>query len=152
MPIATPASAATCSVEAAAPCSAKTRAATSRILARLRTASVRGDYLAEDVVIEWPFAAGGPRRVEGRAAFVAMAGPGRAALPFRFDELTVDAVHETADPEVIVAEYRLGGTIKATGERRSSALISVIRVRDDRVTHWREYQDTLAIAQAMTPS
>jgi ketosteroid isomerase-like protein len=111
---------------------------------------VRGDHLADNVVIEWPFAAlGRPRRIEGKAAFLAMAGPARRAMPFRIDECVIDAVHETADPDVAVIEYRLGGTMTATGERGSTGLIAVIRVRDERVVHWREYQDTLAIARAM---
>jgi len=109
-----------------------------------------GDYLADDVVIEWPFAAPGrPRRLDGREAFLAIARPGRAAMPFRFDECVVDAVHETADPEVIVAEYRLGGTVLPGGERRSAQFVSVIRVRGGLVTHWREYQDTYAIVRAL---
>jgi uncharacterized protein len=116
------------------------------------TGEVRTDHLADDVVIEWPFAVGGPRRIEGRAAFAALAGPARAALPFLVDAMVVDVVHETADPEVIVVEYHLDGTMTATGERRSSPLIAVIRASGDRITHWREYQDTLAIAQAMTGS
>ncbi|WP_030441167.1 nuclear transport factor 2 family protein [Actinoplanes subtropicus] len=111
---------------------------------------VSGDHLADDVVIEWPFAAAGrPRRIEGRAAFLAMAGPARAAMPIRIDECTVEAVHETADPEVIVVEYRLAGVKPATGERGATDLIAVLRVRDGKVVHWREYQDTLAIARAM---
>jgi ketosteroid isomerase-like protein len=112
-----------------------------------------GALLADDVVIEWPFAAPGrPKRIVGKAALLAMARPARAALPFTFDECVVDTVHETADREVVVAEYRIGGTFNATGERGSAALISVIRVRDGRVTLWREYQDTYAIVQAMAAS
>jgi uncharacterized protein len=70
-------------------------------------------------------------------------------MPFRFDECVVEAVHETADPEVIVAEYRLGGTVLPGGEHRSAQFVSVIRVRDGLVTHWREYQDTYAIVRAL---
>jgi hypothetical protein len=111
---------------------------------------VTGDHLADDVVVEWPFAAlGRPRRIEGKAGFLAMAGPARKAMPFRIDECVIDTVHETGDPDIAVVEYRLGGTMLATGERGSTDLIAVIRVRGDRVVHWREYQDTLAIAQAM---
>ncbi|WP_433371403.1 nuclear transport factor 2 family protein [Actinoplanes sp. CA-142083] len=114
------------------------------------TGEVTGDHLADDVVIEWPFAAPGrPRRIEGRAAFLAMAGPARKAMPFRIDECSVGALHETSDPEVIVVEYTLGGVLLATGERGSTDLICVLRVRDGKVVLWREYQDTLAIAQAM---
>jgi ketosteroid isomerase-like protein len=50
---------------------------------------------------------------------------------------------------VIVVEYRLGGVNPATGERGATDLIAVLRVRDGKVVHWREYQDTLAIARAM---
>jgi uncharacterized protein len=108
------------------------------------------DLLADDVVVEWPFAAPGrPRRLTGRDAFRVMAGPARAALPFHFDEFVLDTVHETADPEVAVLEYRLGGTLTTTGERRSAAFISVIRVRDGRIVRWREYQDTAAITAAL---
>jgi ketosteroid isomerase-like protein len=111
------------------------------------------DLLAEDVVVEWPFAAPGrPRRLAGREAFRALAGPARAALPFHFDEFDLGAVHETADPDVVVLEYRLGGTVTTTGQRRSAAFISVIRVRDGRIVLWREYQDTAAIAAALTAS
>jgi ketosteroid isomerase-like protein len=120
----------------------------------LRNWTLHGEHgdslLAEDVVVEWPFAAPGrPRRIEGRGAFLAMAGAGRAALPFRFDEFTLDAQHETADPDVVVLEYRLGGTVTTTGERRSAAFISVIEVRGGRIVRWREYQDTMAIAAAL---
>lgn len=107
---------------------------------------VTGDHLADEVVIEWPFTG---KRVEGKAAFLAMAGPARQALPFRIDRCEIGAVHATADPEVIVVEYTLGGVLVATGDRDQTDLICVLRVRDGKVVHWREYQDTLAIARAM---
>ena len=106
--------------------------------------------LADDVVIETPFAPPGrPRRTEGRAAFLAIAVPGRAALPFQFDECRVRAVHDTTDPEVIVVEYELGGTVLPTGARRSAEFVGVLRVRDGLIRGWREYQDTMGIAQAL---
>jgi ketosteroid isomerase-like protein len=43
----------------------------------------------------------------------------------------------------------VGGVLLATGARGSTELICVLRVRDGKVVHWREYQDTQAIAQAM---
>jgi ketosteroid isomerase-like protein len=110
------------------------------------TGEVTGDHLADDVVIEWPFA---QRRIEGKAAFLAMAGPVRKALPFRIDRCEVRALHETADPEVIVVEYTLGGSMLATGDRGETDLVCVLRVRDGKVVLWREYQDTAAIARAM---
>src|SRR5580692_1873694 len=45
------------------------------------------DPLADDVVIEMPFARPGrPRRIEGRDQVLALFGPERAAFPVRFDE------------------------------------------------------------------
>ena len=109
-----------------------------------------GDRLADDVVIETPFAPPGrPRRVEGKEAFLAVARPGLAALPFRLDESRVLGVHDTTDPEVIVVEYELGGTVNATGERNRASFVGVLQVRGGKIKRWREYQDTAAIARAL---
>ena len=110
------------------------------------------DLLAEDAVIELPFAAPGqPKRFEGRADFLAFAGPQRAAFPVRFDEVRDVTVHETADPEVIVVEYELAGTVLTTGAQRSARFIGVLRARGGKVAAWREYQDTRAILDALSP-
>ena len=104
---------------------------------------------APDVVIEMPFAPGGPSRTEGRAAFLERAGGGREALPVRFEEMRDVTVHETADPGTLVVEYTLAGTILPTGERAGAAFIVVMEVRDGLVTRWREYQNTLLMAEKL---
>jgi outer membrane protein assembly factor BamB len=58
-------------------------------------------------------------------------------------------IHDTADPEVIVVEYELTGVVTTTGHRATARFISVLRARDGQIVTWREYQDTLAIAQAL---
>jgi hypothetical protein len=109
-----------------------------------------GSLLADDAVIETPFAPpGGTRRFEGREEFLAFAQVGRAALPVRFEECREIAVHDTADPEVIVVEYELAGTVTTTGRRAAAPFIGVLRVRDGQVAGWREYQDAVAIAHAL---
>ena len=109
-----------------------------------------GDNLAEDVVIETPFAPPGrPRRTEGRAACVAFTETGRAGLPVRFEECRNVVIHETTDPEVIVVEYELAGTVTTTNQPAAAAFIGVLRARDGQLAHWREYQNVLAIAQAL---
>jgi uncharacterized protein len=106
--------------------------------------------LADNAVIETPFAPPGrPRRFEGREEFLAFAQAGRAGLPVRFEECREIAVHDTADPEVIVVEYELAGTVTTTGRRAAAPFIGVLRVRDGQVTGWREYQDAVAIAHAL---
>ncbi|MFI6284548.1 nuclear transport factor 2 family protein [Streptomyces sp. NPDC051018] len=110
-----------------------------------------GDLCAEDVIVDLPFAPpGGPRRIVGREEVAAFTAAGRSALPVRFDEFRNVTVRQTADPEVIVAEYEVGGRVTTTGRRATAAFVLVLRVRDGRVVHWREYQDVSAIARALT--
>lgn len=112
-----------------------------------------GSQLAGDAVIEVPFAAPGqPRRFDGREEFLAYAGAQRAALPVRFEDCQETAIHDTADPEVIVVEYELTGTVTTTGHRASAPFIGVLRVRDGMIVGWREYQDQAAIAHALAAS
>ena len=85
----------------------------------------------------------------GREQFLAFARAERALLPVRFEACRETAVHETADPEVIVVEYELAGIVTTTGHRASAPFIGVLRVRDGKIAAWREYQDTSAIARAL---
>lgn len=114
------------------------------------TVNPMDSLLAADAVVETPFAPPDrPRRFVGREEFLAFAAAGRAALPVRFEECREIAVHETTDPEVIVVEYELSGTVTTTGRRASAPFIGVLRVRDGQIVGWREYQDALAIASAL---
>lgn len=56
-------------------------------------------------------------------------------------------VHETLDPEVIVAEFEYQGTIAETGEEFALPGIFVLRVRDGRIVSSRDYFDHLAAAR-----
>jgi ketosteroid isomerase-like protein len=112
-------------------------------------AGFQPDDLAENVVIETPFSPPGARRVEGRETWLAFAGPQRATLPVRFEECREIAFHQTADPEVVVVEYELTGTVTTTGQRSSAAFIAVLQVRDGKTLLWREYQNVLAMSLAL---
>ncbi|HEY0454265.1 nuclear transport factor 2 family protein [Actinophytocola sp.] len=108
------------------------------------------DMWAPDLVVEEPFAPPGqPRRYETRDEFAAATQAARDSFPVRFESLTWTAVHETADPEVLVLEYELGGTVLTTGKQASAPFVVVLRVRAGKIVHWREYQDKLAIAAAL---
>jgi ketosteroid isomerase-like protein len=108
------------------------------------------ELLVDDVVIEMPMAPPGwPGRIEGRERFVPIAEAGRAALPVRFEECRNVVIHETADPDVIVVEYELAGTITTTGVSAAAPFIAVLRVRDGRIAHWREYQNAAAMLQLL---
>ncbi len=57
-------------------------------------------------------------------------------------------VHETADPEVVVAEFEYRGTNPGTGEPFVTPAIFVLRVRDGKIVESRDYFDHLASARA----
>jgi ketosteroid isomerase-like protein len=107
-----------------------------------------GCLLADDVVLEMPFAADGPKRLEGRDAVMAYISAGRASFPLRFDAVADVTIHQTPDPEVIVVEYVLCGRLP-DGSQASAPFVGVLRVRDGRTLVWREYQDKFAIAAAL---
>jgi ketosteroid isomerase-like protein len=114
------------------------------------TVNTMDSLLADDAVIETPFAPPGrPRRFRGREEFLAFAQAGRASLPVRFEKCQETAIHETADPEVIVVEYELTGTVTTTGYQATAPFIGVLRARHGQIVAWREYQDALAIARAL---
>jgi uncharacterized protein len=108
------------------------------------------DCYAPEVVIEMPFAVEAlyPSRVtstreELRARF--QAGTGSR----RYTGLSDVAVHETADPEVIVAEYQLNGEMTGTGESFAIRFIMVITVRDGQIVHSRDYSNPIAGARLL---
>jgi ketosteroid isomerase-like protein len=56
-------------------------------------------------------------------------------------------IHETTDPEVIVAEFEYQGTSPDTGEPYALPAIFVMRVRNGEIVSSRDYHDHLASAR-----
>ncbi|MGV4980924.1 nuclear transport factor 2 family protein [Streptomyces sp. NRAIS4] len=56
-------------------------------------------------------------------------------------------IHETTDPEVIVAEFEYQGTVAETGEPFALPGIFVLRVRDGKIISSRDYFDHLTAAR-----
>jgi ketosteroid isomerase-like protein len=100
---------------------------------------------AEDAVVEQPFAVpSAPHRLEGREAIHAhfSAAAGRPL------EMTarILAVHETVDPEVVIAEFDYDVRITTTGRTFTVTNVQVLRVRDGLIVATRDYHDHLALA------
>ena len=102
---------------------------------------------AEDGVMEFPYALPSPRRLEGREALAAHL----AYLARLVELLSVSDVvkHETTDPEVFIVEFASSGRAVATGEPFEQRYISVIRVRDGHIVHYKDYWNPLAILRTM---
>jgi ketosteroid isomerase-like protein len=96
--------------------------------------------VAEDVVIENPFAPQGyPNRIDGRENFRARLEERFASTAAEFDKIDPFVVHQTTDPELIVAEFEVHGRVPSLGVSFSRQYIQVMRVRDGKITQWRDY-------------
>lgn len=105
--------------------------------------------VAEDVVMEFPYAPSGqPREVAGRAALA----PYLAHLAHLASFITIDAikpprVHRTADPAVVILEFTARGRAVAGGQPYRQDYISVIEASGGRITRYRDYWNPLALSE-----
>jgi ketosteroid isomerase-like protein len=51
---------------------------------------------------------------------------------------------------VFVLEYEVHGTILATARAYHNRFCSIVTVADRKITHWRDYMDSLAAWNALT--
>lgn len=102
---------------------------------------------ADDAVVELPFNRPSPLRIEGRQQLEARNLAARD-LPL---ELTPGnlVIHETTDPEVIVAEFDYAGRVTTTGRTFRVANVMVVRVRDGKIIASRDYHDHAAIGESL---
>jgi len=101
------------------------------------------DCYADRFVIEMPFAGGlAPERSElTREEFRARVTAGLAAR--RYTRAIDVRVHDTADPDVIVAEYRLEGRKGVDAIPFSLPFVMIITVRDGLIVHSRDYSNPI---------
>lgn len=102
---------------------------------------------AEDTVVEHPFAIPAPTRLEGREAIRAHFTAARE-LPLELTARNV-VVHETVDPEVIIAEFDYVGRVTTTGAAFTVRNIYVLRVRDGLIVESRDYTNHFVLAVAL---
>jgi ketosteroid isomerase-like protein len=102
---------------------------------------------AEDTVVEHPFALPVPRRTEGREA-IRKHFADFAAAPLKLEVRNM-VVHQTADPEVAVAEWDYDGVVTTTGRTFRVSNVQVLRVRDGRIEASRDYHNHAFMAAVM---
>lgn len=105
------------------------------------------ELYADDAVVEYPFALpSGPARLAGRSAIRRyFAAVSRMPLELKAHHVVV---HETSDPEVVIAEYDYDGLVTTTGHSFQVANIQVSRVRDGQVVTSRDYHNHPVLADA----
>ncbi len=101
-------------------------------------------YYAENAVVVHPQRAPRPTRIEGRATLHEHF-TSTLAASLRLKRHNA-VVHETTDPEVIVAEFDYTAESVATGKTAEVANVQVLRVRDGLIVHSRDYHDYLRLA------
>ncbi|MGD0453225.1 MAG: nuclear transport factor 2 family protein [Solirubrobacteraceae bacterium] len=105
------------------------------------------DLLAADVVFEYLISVPGyPKRIEGRQSII--------DLYSNYDDYmtvhTADNLRVYRDPEasVVVLEYEVHGESVQTGRPYNNRFVSIVTVKDRKVTHWRDYLDPIAVFDA----
>ena len=105
------------------------------------------ELFADDAVIELPFAPGKmPRRHEGKAAIGEFQRFARDA--FSQFSMIVDTIHETTDPNVVVAEHRSDAVVAERRPYRNQYVTFLTFDDDGRITGWREYYDAGVVVRA----
>ena len=105
---------------------------------------------AEDCVIEVPYAFGAAaNRIDGGEAVRAhFAHADQVPLRLRASGLVV---HETDDPDLVVAEWDYDVTATTTGRTATVANVQLLRVRDGLIVHSRDFHDHRALAELAGP-
>jgi uncharacterized protein len=108
------------------------------------------DMLADDVLFDFVITVPDyPRRVAGRDNLIELyRGYGSALILDRCYDLRV---HHSPSTSTVVLEYASQGKAVATGRRYENRYISVITIKDHKVTYWRDYLDPLRVFAALEP-
>jgi len=105
---------------------------------------VRDDVVYE-VLYDYP---GWPRIIQGRTDLM-------ARFKGYCDNIALQSAdnlitHKADNGRVVVIEYEVHGTILATAVKYNNRFCSIIRIENRKITHWRDYMDSLAAWNALT--
>jgi uncharacterized protein (TIGR02246 family) len=118
------------------------------VLARRSQLILNGDaeglaaLFAPDAVLESSFAGppGTPMRLAGREAIREYSRQVMAS-PLRLEDFEVAELYQTQDPEVVITEMRAKGTVTMTGRPFTTTSVQIIRIREGRIVHSRDFAD-----------
>jgi uncharacterized protein len=106
------------------------------------------DLLAEDVIFDFIITVPEyPRHVVGRDNLIELfRGYGDVFFLSRCYDLRV---HHSPSTSTVVLEYSSAGRAVATGHPYGNRYISVVAIKDRKVTEWRDYLDPLRVFDAL---
>jgi len=126
----------------------------SRFLKAFAKQDVQGmaDVLAEDIVFEMPFALPGlPDRVEGKRTVVGFLEKflGKEHGMFTGWDIHNIRIYPAGDPDLVFTELDGQGVVAQSGHQYRQKYITMFRVSDGRISHWREYLNPLPLQAAI---
>jgi hypothetical protein len=102
-----------------------------------------GESMTDDLLFELPYGpAFMPNPIEGLETWNQM-----QLMTFAlFDSFALELVelHDCLDPDELIAEYRSDATVKRNGNAYKNRYIGVLRFRDGKISHWREFHNPQA--------
>ena len=105
------------------------------------------DLLADDVVFEFVISVPGyPKRVEGRQDIIDLYSDYDSFMTVG----SADNLRVYRDPtaSVVVLEYEMHGESVQRGLPYNNRFVSIVTIRDGKVTWWRDYLDPIAVFDA----
>ena len=107
------------------------------------------DILADDVIYEVLYhIVGWPLTIRGRADLMAQFKGYCDNVELQSADKLI--THKTDGGRTVVIEYQVHGTILRTGVKYNNRFCSIIKMENRKVTHWRDYMDSLAAWNALT--
>jgi uncharacterized protein len=89
-----------------------------------------------------------PRVIRGRTDLMAMLERYCENIELQSTDKLI--THKADNGHVVVIEYEVHGTIRATGARYNNRFTSIIKIENRKIAHWRDYMDSLAAWNALT--
>ncbi|HSA53063.1 MAG TPA: nuclear transport factor 2 family protein [Yinghuangia sp.] len=118
-----------------------------RALAAVGNVDAQTAEYTEDAFLEFPYASP-PVRVDGRRRICEYL---TAALTVFEMRLTVTRIHETTEPDTLIAEFTSEGRVTTTGKPYANTYISVVTFRDGLIAGQREFYNPTVAAEALAP-
>ena len=108
------------------------------------------DIVADDVIYEVLYdIAGWPQTIRGRTDLMAQFQGYCDNVELQSADKLI--THKTDDGRTVVIEYQVHGTILGTGLKYDNRFCSIIKIENRKISHWRDYMDSLAAWNALTP-
>jgi uncharacterized protein len=104
------------------------------------------DLMAEDGVVEFPFAGPGrPKKLSGHRDLTAYLEP--LADLLAIESFTDPVVHWTPNPKVVILEFSIVGRMRSNGQPYKQSYVEIVTVQDGKIENIRDYWNPL-----LTPS